>query len=47
MKKQRRVFSPEDRLSIIQEGKREGTMPGPRKIVMSDLRGQYNFHQNI
>jgi transposase-like protein len=25
MKKQRRVFSPEDRLTIIQEGQREGT----------------------
>lgn len=35
MKKQRRVFSPEDRLSIIQEGQREGSTVTCRKYNLA------------
>lgn len=34
MKKERRSFSPEDRLAIIQEGQREGSTAPCRKIEM-------------
>lgn len=35
MKKERRSFSPEDRLAIIQEGQREGTTVTCRKYNLS------------
>ncbi len=33
MKKERRVFSPEDRLAILQEAQREGTTATCRIII--------------
>ena len=35
MKKERRSFSPEDRLAIVQEGQREGTTATCRKYNLS------------
>lgn len=35
MKRERRVFTPEDRLSIIQEGDREGTAATLRKYSLA------------
>ena len=35
MKRERRVFSPEDRLAIIQEGQREGTTVTCRKYNLA------------
>lgn len=35
MKKERRVFSPEDRLAIVQEGQREGSTATCRKYNLS------------
>ncbi len=35
MKKERRVFSPEDRLAIIQEGQREGSTATCRKYNLA------------
>ena len=35
MKKERRVFSPEDRLAILQEAQREGTTATCRKYNLA------------
>lgn len=35
MKRERRIFSPEDRLAILQEGQREGNVVTCRKYHLS------------
>lgn len=39
MKRERRSFSPEDRLAIVQEGQREGTTATCRKYLAKGVEG--------